>query len=55
MIKETVTVRPRFELSKSDHKSMMRAASLMGFSMSEYIRQALIRRLSMYKTDTVEK
>lgn len=38
MVKETVTVRPRFKLSKSDHKSMIHAAGLMGVSMSKYIR-----------------
>lgn len=55
MVKETVTVRPKFKLSKSDHKTMLRAASIMGFSMSEYIKQALMKRISMYKTDTVYK
>lgn len=45
MLKETVTLRPKIKLSKSDHKSMMRTAKIMGISMSEYIRQSVNRRL----------
>ena len=46
MIKETVTLRPKFKVSKSDHKSILRTAKIMGISMSEYIRQSVNRRLA---------
>ena len=55
MIKETITIRPKFKLSKSDHKYMLRAAKIMNISMSKYIRQALMRRLSGAMCDRDEK
>lgn len=54
-IKETVIVRPKIRLGIKDHKAMLRAAKLVGISMSQYIRQALMRRLDSRKFDTVEK
>lgn len=55
MIKETVTVRPKFKLSKADHKSLLRTCKLMEISMSEYIRQAVKRRIDGAQCDVVEK
>ncbi|HLA00440.1 MAG TPA: hypothetical protein VJZ24_02245 [Thermodesulfovibrionales bacterium] len=36
--KETVTIRPKIKLTEKQCKSMMRTASLMGVSMSEWIK-----------------
>ena len=55
MTKESVTVRPKFKLSKSEHKSLLRSARLMEISMSQYIRQAVMRRLDGAKYDVVDK
>ena len=40
-----VNLRPRFSITVDDHKALLRVASLMGVSMSGWIKMQILRSL----------